>query len=76
MTCNQIGENITVMVLSEYLRKHDLSYAAFGERIGVKAQTVWRYANAERVPTPKVMRRIIEETDGAIGPGDFFGEAA
>ena len=60
------------MTLSEYLTKNELSNRAFAERIGVTAEAVRLYVAGERHPRPGVMRLIMEHTDGAVGPADFF----
>lgn len=64
------------MTLSEYLRRHDLTAAAFAERIGVATMTISRYARGQRHPRPAIMRRIVAATDGAVGPNDFLNQGA
>lgn len=49
-----------------YLREEGETFASFGERIGISAQAVHRYAVGERVPRPKIMRAIIEATGGRV----------
>lgn len=61
------------MKLSRYLDEQKISGAEFARRIGVESRmTVLRYASGERIPRPDVMRRIAEETAGAVSPNDFF----
>lgn len=64
------------MTLMQYLSEQGLTYEAFGALIGVTTPTAWRYAHGHRHPRPAVMRRIVEATDGAVGPQDFLDQAA
>lgn len=61
------------MKLSEWLDVAHLDVCAFSEKIGVWPGTVHRYLRDERVPTPRVMRRIIAFTNAVVGPQDFYG---
>lgn len=63
------------MKLEEYRRRQNLTLAALGELIGVTDVAVHRYEHG-RVPEPKVLRRIIEATGGAVQANDFFDEAS
>jgi len=58
--------------LKSYLDKNHLTYEAFAESIGVSVSTAWRYANGERIPRPKHMRRIAEVTQGWVTANDFM----
>ena len=64
------------MTLKAYLSEKGLTYAAFALRIGVTTTAAWRYAAGVRVPRPAVMRRIVEATDGEVGPADFYTQGA
>ena len=64
------------MKLSEYLENQGLSQEGFGRLIGVTQQAVERYVSGARVPRPEVIRRIVDATDGAVEPNDFFEAAA
>ena len=59
------------MHLRDYLKSKNLSLAEFGRRIGVKTQSVHRYAQYGRVPDGKVMAKIFEVTGGVVTPSDF-----
>lgn len=59
------------MPLSQYLSLRGLTYETFGALIGVGAPAVSRYVSGERFPRRAVLRRIVEVTDGAVGPADF-----
>lgn len=64
---------LIAMTLSEYLERHGLTYAAFADQIGVgSGAVVHRYANGVRMPRPKIMKRIVEESGGEVQPGDFY----
>lgn len=49
-----------------------MSEAELGRAIGVGQAAVNRYIRGERIPRPDVMRRIVETTNGAVGPADFY----
>ena len=47
--------------------------AEFARLIGVGSRmAVMRYRRGERIPRPDVMRRIVEVTEGQVGPADFY----
>ena len=60
------------MRLNQYLDDHDLTYAAFGQLVGVSTQAIARYATGERIPRRAVMQRIACVTKGLVQPNDFF----
>jgi transcriptional regulator with XRE-family HTH domain len=64
------------MKLADYMKAHDLSRAQFAERIGVSAETVRRYLECGRIPTPKIMEKIALATGCDVTANDFFGIAA
>ena len=59
------------MTLSQYLDQQGLTGEAFAALIDVNPSTVCRYISGTRSPRFAVLRRIIEVTDGAVGPADF-----
>lgn len=59
------------MKLSEYLDSHNLSYAAFGKKIGTSDVNVWRWANGERFPVRKFLHKITKATNGKVTANDF-----
>jgi transcriptional regulator with XRE-family HTH domain len=61
------------MKLADYMKTHGLSRVQFAERIDVKPETVRRYLECGRVPTPKIMERIGLETGWQVTANDFFG---
>lgn len=64
------------MKLADYMRAQSLSRAEFAGRIGVSAETVRRYLECGRIPTPKVMEKIALATGCQVTANDFFGIAA
>lgn len=64
------------MQLRQYLDKHDTDVAVFAAKIGVTAQTVYRYLTGDRLPHRDVMERICRATKGAVQPNDWFKQAA
>jgi transcriptional regulator with XRE-family HTH domain len=61
------------MTLTEYLQAKNISAAEFGRRIGAGSRmTVTRYCRGERMPPPETMARIVEVTEGAVQPNDFY----
>lgn len=64
------------MKLKEYLMLKKQSIDDFSHELGLSYAAVRLYVNAGRVPTPKVMRRIVDITNGAVQPNDFFADDA
>lgn len=54
------------MDLNTYLTKHNISGAAFAERLGISGASVSRIRKGEQVPAPEVMRAIILATGGKV----------
>lgn len=61
------------MKLTAYLEEHDLSDADFGALIGKDRTTVSRIRRGVLMPTPELMRVIMDVTAGAVMPNDHFG---
>ncbi len=66
------------MKLISYIEAHGLTQAEFARKIGANVMAISRYCRGEQIPRPNTMRRIVEATDGAVKPSDFydFSEAA
>lgn len=62
------------MNLRSYLTASGISESAFGARIGVSQAAVNRYVRRARIPTPQIMSRIVEATDGQVTANDFYGQ--
>lgn len=61
------------MHLRDWLSQEGIGFAEFARRINVSnATVVRRYAYGERTPERTVMPRIVEATNGAVQPNDFF----
>ena len=63
------------MKLSDYLKERGISKTAFAQTIGVSHVTVSLWALGKRVPSGASMVRLLEVTEGAVQPNDFFGGA-
>lgn len=63
------------MTLSDWLVQNKLSPTDFAKRIGKPQATVSRYAAGKRIPEPETMKVIVEATEGAVTPNDFYGLA-
>ena len=61
------------MKLRDYLAREKISAAEFARRIGAgNRMTVTHYVNGSRIPGRDLMARIVETTNGAVGPKDFY----
>lgn len=64
------------MNLEAWMRAASLTDAAMAGRIGVSTFAVRKYRRAERIPTPQIMARIVEATDGQVTANDFYARLA
>lgn len=61
------------MTLTRYLSEQCLTYEAFAKLVGTNRKTVWRWCGkTPEIPRPDMMRRIVEVTEGAVMPNDFY----
>ncbi len=60
------------MKLRDFMSVRELSEAQLGRLLGIGQATVNRYVRGERIPRPDLMRRIVEVTEGQVGPADFY----
>lgn len=60
------------MKLKDYMTLRGLTTVQMAAQLGVSHVAVVRYTTGGRVPTPKIMRKIIEVTGGEVRPDDFF----
>lgn len=63
------------MHLREYLDLRGVSAITFADKVGVTAPTVYRWLAGQARPQPKAMRRVVEETRGAVTANDFYADA-
>lgn len=64
------------MKLATYLKANAIRPAAFAESIGVDTSTVYRLKGDGQIPSPEIMRKIVDATGGAVQPNDFYDLAA
>jgi transcriptional regulator with XRE-family HTH domain len=64
------------MTLKEYIEAQTpkLSHAAFGARIGVTQAAINRYVRGVRFPSPEMIRKIQDATDGNVKVSDWYAE--
>lgn len=62
------------MRLADFLRRRGLTDSAFARQIGVRSQSVGRYANEGRFPRAPFIVNIVRETNGLVRPEDFLPE--
>lgn len=60
------------MKLRDYMTSRDLTAKAFAETIGATEFAVTKWLRGERRPSGDLMMRIVDATDGAVTPNDFF----
>ena len=58
--------------LERYLTKGGITVEEFAARIGVTANSVYRYKAGKRVPRREVLQKIATATDGKITANDFL----
>ena len=59
------------MKIADYMRLRELNSGQMAALVGVKRQSIERYASG-RVPCAQVMLAIIRATHGKVMPDDFF----
>ncbi len=64
------------MKLDQYLTQHDLTDAAFAEKVGRSQSSINRIRRGETRPDWKTMERIVEVTGGDVSPNDFLDSDA
>lgn len=64
------------MTLAQYLEYRGLTEAEFAKRIGVRQNAVNRWKHGERMPNRKFVKAIQRETEGLVGPLDWYLEPA
>jgi transcriptional regulator with XRE-family HTH domain len=57
--------------LTAFRRRHNLTLAAFAERIGVGKSAVYKWETGA-CPRPAMMARIVAATNGAVTANDFI----
>lgn len=62
------------MKLATYLSQSGTSQSAFAALIGVSQAAVARYVRGQRMPEPKIAKKIKVVTDGAVTPNDFLDD--
>lgn len=63
------------MKLREFLADSGQSLTGFAEKVGVSEVSMGRYAAGKRLPRPKILRRIVAASGGAVEANDFFAPA-
>ena len=66
------------MTLREWITKNKYSYSQTAQKFGIininPATNIQRYAKGERIPHPKVMKKIFDGTRQQVQPNDFYEE--
>lgn len=65
---------VVIMLLSDFLSMAGIRRNRFAERIGVAPSYITALCNGSVWPGLDVMRRIVKETSGAVGPNDFLNQ--
>ena len=60
------------MLLQKYIDLRQLTQRQAAEELAVPSSTMHRWCAGECVPRPDEMRRIIQWSDGAVMPNDFY----
>jgi transcriptional regulator with XRE-family HTH domain len=62
----------TLMNLTKYLEKYNISAGEFADIIGVNRSNVSRFCSGQRLPGLKTLERIYIATRGKVTAKDFF----
>lgn len=60
------------MKLEKWLKREEMSVAAFAGRVGVVRTSTHRYINGDRVPDRSVAKKIVALTKGAVTLQDLY----
>jgi len=60
------------MNLHEYLKKENISSAAFASRLGVSVSAVKKWRALDRIPRPEHMVDIETLTRSKVSPSDWY----
>lgn len=61
------------MKLIDYITRERLTFAEFGRRAGTRhARTIERIAKGQRDPGPKLIRGIIDASNGEVTANDLY----
>ncbi len=60
------------MKLHQWLEWKNVTQEAFGKIVGVTQQTVTAYVQETSIPRKDTMLKIVEATNGAVQPADFY----
>ena len=60
------------MKLLQYLKLSKIDDETFAGAIGVTVSGLRKWKYGERVPRPKMIERIVQETQGAVTANDFY----
>ena len=64
--------SLSSMRLGDYLATNKISATEFASRIDATQAAVSRYVTGKRIPEPAIMAKIVQVTDGAVTPNDFY----
>jgi transcriptional regulator with XRE-family HTH domain len=59
------------MTLDSYIKANSLTFAGFGDRVGVSHATVSRWVSGSRAPSLAMAQLISRATGGAVGLDDW-----
>lgn len=65
------------MTLEEWRREHELTFDLLGKGYGVGPALAYQHCQPmgrrhSKLPSPKVMKRIVKMTCGMVTPNDFY----
>lgn len=60
------------MKIGTFIKSREMSHEAFGKIVGVTQATINRYVRGERFPSPEMIRKIHEATEGAVSVADWY----
>ncbi len=60
------------MKLGTFIKSRDMSHEAFGKIVGVTQATINRYVRGERFPSPEMIRKIQDATEGSVTVADWY----
>ena len=60
------------MTLASYLTTHNITSLEFSKIVGASYPAVCKWRQGDRIPRPKMLKKITKKTNGKVKVQDFY----